>query len=65
MKTELKVVGMTCGHCTGTVERTLNALEGVQSVSATLPTSVVVEHTLELAKIQEAITKLGYQVQDA
>ena len=32
--TRLKVGGMTCGHCSGLVERTLAAVEGVASASA-------------------------------
>ncbi len=43
IKKELKVEGMSCGHCTTTVERLLNETEGVQSVTASLPSNVVVE----------------------
>ena len=34
--TRLKVGGMTCGHCSGLVERTLAAVEGVASASVDL-----------------------------
>jgi copper chaperone CopZ len=43
IKKELKVEGMSCGHCTAALERLMNAVEGVQSATANLPNDVVVE----------------------
>jgi len=43
VKKELKVEGMSCGHCTAAVERLLNAVEGVESSTANLPNDVVIE----------------------
>lgn len=43
IKKELKVEGMSCGHCTAAVERLLNEVEGVQSATASLPSNVIVE----------------------
>ena len=31
MKKTMKIEGMMCGHCTGRVEKALNALDGVQA----------------------------------
>lgn len=43
IKKELKVEGMSCGHCTAAVQRLLNAVEGVQSATANLPSDVLIE----------------------
>ncbi|MGB0881690.1 MAG: heavy-metal-associated domain-containing protein [Vicingaceae bacterium] len=43
IKKELKVEGMSCGHCTAAVERLLIEVDGVQSATASLPSNVVVE----------------------
>ena len=43
IKKELKVEGMSCGHCTAAVERLVNELDGVQSSAANLPDNVIVE----------------------
>lgn len=36
MQTELKVTGMSCGHCVGAVERALRAVPGVEAVQVSL-----------------------------
>lgn len=42
LKKELKVEGMSCGHCTNAVERILNQIKGVESSSASLSDNVKV-----------------------
>jgi len=43
LKKELKVEGMSCGHCTAAVERLVSAVAGVVSSTVSLPNDVVVE----------------------
>jgi copper chaperone len=42
IKKEIKVEGMSCGHCTSAVERLLNEMVGVDSSTASLPHDVVI-----------------------
>ena len=67
-KEELKVTGMSCGHCKGAVEEAVSALAGVESVEVDLDSELVkVEFeaaTVELAEIEQAIAQAGpYQVE--
>ena len=43
IKKELKVEGMSCGHCTAAVERLVNDVYGVISYTVSLPNDVVIE----------------------
>jgi len=43
IKKELKVDGMSCGHCTAAVERLVNAVDGVASSTVSLPNDVSIE----------------------
>jgi Cu+-exporting ATPase len=65
-RAELPITGMTCTNCARTIERTLNRLEGVVSVSANFANErVSVEYlpgVLSLAAIQQAIRDVGYEV---
>ncbi|MFV0314005.1 MAG: heavy metal translocating P-type ATPase [Anaerotignum sp.] len=66
MKKVLIIEGMTCGHCTGRVEKALNALDGVQAIlnleekSATLTLSNEVSDETLI----NAVTDAGYEVVD-
>ena len=42
IKKELKIEGMSCGHCTAAVERLVNDVAGVESSTASLPDDVVI-----------------------
>ena len=60
------VSGMTCGGCTGSVQRTLSKIDGVSQAEVTLhpgAASVVVADAERVtsAQIEAAITGLGYQ----
>lgn len=64
-KTTLHVEGMTCGHCTGKVEKFVGKLTGVSHVEANLSgKEVVIEGTFSEQEVRDVITKLGYQVID-
>ena len=43
IKKELKVGGMSCGHCTAAVERLLSDVVGVDYFTVNLPNDVVIE----------------------
>ena len=65
MKKTMIIEGMMCTHCTGRVEQTLAALEGVSGVemslegkSATLTLSAPVDDRVLI----DAVTQAGYQV---
>lgn len=59
------VTGMTCGGCTGSVQRTLSKIDGVSHVEVSLHpgvASVVADpERVTSAQIEAAITGLGYQ----
>ena len=58
------VSGMTCGGCTGSVQRTLSKLDGISQAEVTLSPGVatVVADPARVtpAQIELAITQLGY-----
>ena len=58
------VSGMTCGGCTGSVQRTLSKLDGVSHVEVTLRPGVATvladPARVTSAQIESAITGLGY-----
>lgn len=53
IKKELKVEGMSCGHCTAAVERLLNEQDSVQSSTANLPDNVIVEFDESKTSIED------------
>lgn len=65
-KKELKVSGMTCGHCRAAVETALKTLDGVNSVDVDLKTGrVLVDYEEGKAAEQElmdAVKNAGYEV---
>lgn len=53
-------VGMTCGGCSGAIERILSKIEGVQNVNTNLETKLVVvtcEDTVETQTLLDALLK--------
>ena len=65
MKQELKVKGMTCGHCSKAVSEELSSLEGVSDVSVELvpegDSSVTIEtvNIVDTETIQGALSNAG------
>ena len=56
------VSGMTCGGCTGNVQRTLSQIDGVSHAEVTLHPGVVADpERVTSAQIEAAITGLGVQ----
>ena len=62
-KIEIKVEGMTCGHCEMSVTNELATLAGVQSVNVdhTLGTAVVEAEGVTHEQLEEAIEEAGYK----
>ncbi len=68
--TQLKVQGMTCGHCVQAVSDELSALDGVTSVRVDLEPGAVSLVTVESsaaladADVSAAIDEAGYELVD-
>ncbi len=58
------VSGMTCGGCTGSVQRTLSKLDGISHAEVTLRPGVATVSAdpsrITAAQIESAISRLGY-----
>jgi copper chaperone len=66
MTTQLKIEGMTCGHCVAGVKSALEALEGVNRADVKLePGSAIVEHAPETTPLAliAAVEEEGYKAQ--
>jgi Cu+-exporting ATPase len=65
-KVELKVAGMTCAMCAGTIEHSLLDLDGTTDAEVNLGNETVrVEYDpsrLKLADLEKAVTDVGYEV---
>lgn len=61
----ITVEGMMCGHCTGRVQKVLEAVEGVTSVEMSLENkTATVELSADVADevLKSVITEAGYEV---
>lgn len=65
-ETQLKVQGMSCGHCVKAIENGVGELEGIHSVNVNLEKGLVdvsFDHSkVSLENIKEAIEEEGYVV---
>lgn len=63
MTHELKVTGMTCGHCVRAVTQAIQARDPQARVQVDLATGVVqAETSLDRAVLAELVTAEGYSV---
>ncbi|MBG6110449.1 Cu2+-exporting ATPase [Flavobacterium sp. CG_9.10] len=55
------ITGMSCNGCRSTVEKTLNAIEGVEAVVTLDPAvaTITMEKHIPTSNLQEALTKAG------
>jgi len=63
----IKISGMSCAHCTGSVTKLLEATPGISGITVTLtPGQVSFDATPEvnLDQVKEAIRKIGFDPQD-
>jgi len=70
MQTELlKVTGMTCGGCTGSVTRALKAIRGVEQVDVSLAKGEATvqfdERQASSEQLKSAVRSAGYDVSGA
>lgn len=66
MKTQLKIEGMSCGHCVAGVTRALQSVNGVEGASVTLqPGLAIVEHgsAVTAEALVAAVEDEGYTAQ--
>lgn len=62
----LKVSGMTCGHCVSVVSRAVKAVPGAAEVEVDLPSGAVrVGGTPDPGAVRDAISAEGYEVRAA
>lgn len=64
MKKTMKIEGMMCSHCTGRVERALNALEGVEAAVSLEDKAAYLTITKEVSDetLKKTVEDEGYQV---
>lgn len=65
MKKTIKIEGMSCGHCTGTVEKALHAVPGVTDVAVDLASksaTVEAQDSISDDVLTKAIADTGFQV---
>lgn len=65
MKKKMTIEGMMCGHCTGRVQKALEALEGVSAVEMSLENktaTVFLEKGVTDETLTSAVTGAGYEV---
>jgi len=61
-KVELKIDGMSCGHCVAAVENSLKAISGVKSVMVDLDSgSAIVEGAVDIQVLISAVEQEGYE----
>jgi copper chaperone CopZ len=62
----IKISGMSCSHCTGSVTKLLSSIPGISNVSVTLtPGEATFEAgpEVDLAAVKDAIRKIGFEPQ--
>ncbi len=66
MVVELKIVGMSCGHCTARVEKALGTVPGVTSVDVTLEpgSATVTGESVSLDDLVEAVDRAGFTAEE-
>ena len=59
--TQLKVTGMTCGHCQNAVKNALESVEGVKKAEVDLESGVArVDGNADTSKLVHAVEEEGY-----
>jgi len=65
MKKTIKIEGMSCGHCTGSVEKALRAVPGVIDVTVDLASksaTVEAQDSISDDRLAKTVTDSGFQV---
>lgn len=63
----VRIIGMTCGHCAASVENSMSALDGVESVRVSLPTgqarlTLRDESAVSSQRLKEIVENAGFGV---
>lgn len=66
MKTEIKIEGMTCGHCAKSITDEISAIAGVHSVNVNheLGTAIVEAEGVSNQALTEAVAEAGYTAKE-
>lgn len=67
MKKQIFIEGMTCGHCSGRVEKALKAVAGISDAKVDLANKnavVEIDGSVEDSLLKEVIDDAGYDVID-
>lgn len=67
MKKQIFIEGMTCGHCSGRVEKALKALDGIVDARVDLANKnaiIEMNDNIEDSLLKETIDDAGYDVVD-
>ena len=67
MKKQIFIEGMTCGHCSGRVEKALKAVDGIVDAKVDLANKnaiVEMNDNVEEVVLKEAVDDAGYDVVD-
>lgn len=64
MKKEMLIEGMSCSHCSGRVEKALNAVEGVKATVDLEAKTAYLDLDREVSDeaLTQAVTEAGYEV---
>lgn len=65
MTKTISIEGMSCGHCTGSVEKALRAVSGVQNVNVDLASksaTVELDGSVSDETLKKAVTDTGFEV---
>ena len=60
----VKISGMSCGHCQGSVTKTLSEIDGVSDVSVDLDkgeATYTATDAVSIETVKEAIAKIGFE----
>ncbi len=62
MVVELRIVGMSCEHCTARVEKALGSIAGVTAVEVSLDpgSATVTGESVKLDDLVEAVDRVGF-----
>lgn len=61
--TTIKIKGMSCQHCVGSVRKALEAIAGISNVQIDLAQGeATFDGQADSQRVKEAITKIGFEV---
>ncbi|MBU4260768.1 MAG: heavy-metal-associated domain-containing protein [Proteobacteria bacterium] len=63
----VKINGMRCAHCSGSVTKALEGIDGISNVKVDLEkgeATYAENRAVPLTSIKEAISKIGFEVAD-